>query len=114
MENEYGPVDVPTLKQWADESRLTAQTQLKDFATGQVVFAGSVFGIFGPTMPPIAAAPPAGNWQQPPNAYTRPNMQPVNMSRGDDMAIIWGVVLRSIGGLVLFFAFHGIGFIFAG
>ncbi len=112
---EYGPVDVATLKSWADESRLTPQTMLKDFLSGQVVMASSVPGIFGAVLPPVVApVPPAGNWQQPPTAYPRtsPGMAP--QADSNDMGIIWGVILRSVGGVLLFFVFHGIGLFVAG
>ena len=112
---EYGPVDMPTLQQWAQENRLTPQSQLKDFATGQVMPASQVSGLFGPvagaapnTAQPPAPNPYAQNYQQP--------YQPVYNQRAqsDDMGIIWGVIFRSIAGVVFFFLLHGIGLIFAG
>jgi hypothetical protein len=55
--NKYGPADVPTLKQWVAENRLSPDSMLEDFGTGQRVTAGSVPDLFGD--PQIAAAPTA-------------------------------------------------------
>lgn len=58
----YGPADIPTLNQWAQENRLTANQLLEDETAGTRVMASSVEGLVFP----IAAAP---NYQQPPANY---------------------------------------------
>src|SRR5512142_3277268 len=45
--SKYGPADVPTLKQWAGENRLSPQSILEDSTSGQRMPAGQVEGIFG-------------------------------------------------------------------
>ena len=44
--NKYGPADVPTLKQWIAENRLTPQSMVEDFNSGQRMPASSVPGLF--------------------------------------------------------------------
>src|SRR5689334_20616386 len=44
--NRYGPGDVPTLKQWVAENRLTPYTMLESFDTGQRVPASSIAELF--------------------------------------------------------------------
>lgn len=51
--NQYGPADIPTLKQWVTENRIQPGSQLKEESTGTLVLANSVPGLF-----PIAAAAP--------------------------------------------------------
>ena len=56
--SKYGPADIPTLKQWAAENRLSPSATLEDFNTGQRIPAGQVQGIFDPGTPgaPIPTA----------------------------------------------------------
>jgi hypothetical protein len=44
--NRYGPGDMQTLRQWVAESRLTPQTMLEDFDTGQRVPASTIGALF--------------------------------------------------------------------
>jgi hypothetical protein len=46
--NRYGPADVPTLKLWVSENRLTPQTMLEDVSTAQRMPASAVDGLFPP------------------------------------------------------------------
>ena len=61
--NRYGPGDLQTLKQWAAESRVTPQTMLEDFSTGQRIPASSVAGLFEVAAMPGAQMNP---YQNPP------------------------------------------------
>lgn len=78
---KYGPGDVPTLKQWAADNRLTPQTILEDVATGQRVAAYQVQGIFEPQPQTVTAAPPPGTMGPAPGPeqhlyQNAPNMAP--------------------------------------
>ena len=44
--NRYGPGDVPTLRQWVLENRLTPHTMLEHFETGQRIPAASLPELF--------------------------------------------------------------------
>ena len=75
---KYGPADVPTLNNWAQEGRVLPTSMLEDAATGQQVPATSVIGI---NFPP--AAPSAPNYGSAP--YQQPNYQQVpGAMMGDD------------------------------
>src|SRR6478672_6495405 len=58
--NKYGPADVPTLTTWITENRLTPQSMLEDFNTGQRVPASSVPGLFDTGAPTATAGPTMG------------------------------------------------------
>ncbi|MEA2552580.1 MAG: hypothetical protein QOJ65_756 [Fimbriimonadaceae bacterium] len=108
---EYGPATADTLKQWVAENRLSPQSQLRDFNTGQMLAASSVPGLF----PPVAGVPPAAaDWSQPPApaaAYPGPAMKP--MATDDGKGELWGALFRAGLALLFFFVFHGLGVIFA-
>jgi len=123
--NQYGPADEPTLKLWATEGRLHPESTLKNAETGETLTAASVNGIFPSAMmpPPAMALPPVGStaigspsayagYQQPYAAYPRTIVQPSGSHPGK--SLFWNAVIRSLGGLVLFFLFHGLGVIWAG
>jgi len=57
---KYGPADIPTLNQWAQEGRVLTTSMLEDATTGERVAATSVPGIMFPMSPP-----PGQNFQQP-------------------------------------------------
>ncbi len=59
---KYGPADLPTLNQWAAESRLRPDHQLEAETTGQRVQASTVQGLF---FPAPGAAPYQGYYQRP-------------------------------------------------
>src|SRR4051812_43227507 len=85
---KYGPGDVPTLKAWAADNRLSPQTILEDVNTGQRLPAQQVQGIFD-TSATATAQPgtmgPVGSEQ---HIYQNaPNMAPGSYPRqrtGDD------------------------------
>ena len=86
---KYGPADVPTLNQWAQEGRVLNTSMLEDAATGQRVAATSVAGInFQPS------AQHAPNYGGPPN-YGQPNYQQVpgpymgGDNGQDDITKVW-------------------------
>ncbi len=57
---KYGPADIPTLNQWAQEGRVLTTSMLEDASTGERVMATSVPGIMFPMNPPAGQ-----NFQQP-------------------------------------------------
>ncbi len=82
---EYGPASVDTLKQWAQENRLTPDTMLKNFQSGQTVAAKSVPGIFQVNPPPVGQPSAAGFGQQyatPPTGYPRAAPMPTAYDSG--------------------------------
>lgn len=110
--NEYGPVDVITMKSWVTEGRINQQTQVRDFSTGMTMEAGRIDGLFQPTATPSSPIQPMPSMHQqsvPYSAYPQ-------MSHAEDpgKAELVGVIWRSAVAVVLFFFLHGIGLIFAG
>ena len=69
---KYGPANVDTLTQWANEGRLQPTTIVEIEGTGQQMMASSVLGIIWPA--PAAPGPMGGGGysQVPPGGYTRP------------------------------------------
>ena len=95
--SKYGPADVSTLKQWAAENRLSADTQLEDFGTGQRMLASAVAGIFSdqPTTAPGAApnmGPATGSpYSQAPTMGTvyNQNQQQVYDNGQSELTLSW-------------------------
>ena len=59
----YGPVDVPTLKEWAANRRLTPQMTAIDPITGVQLPAGQMFAdldVFPQRVPPMVPSPQPG------------------------------------------------------
>lgn len=113
---EYGPADVPTLKQWIAESRIGHDTMLRPASGGAAVAANLVPGLFPsapltPSVPPPAANPPYAAYPRADYSQAPQYMAP---TENQGMGVIWGVVIRSALGIVLFFVLHGIGVVFAG
>src|SRR5690349_7259860 len=105
---EYGPASVDTLREWVASNRVSPESQLRNFQTGEVVAARSVPGLFGPIAAPQPVSPPQGNWSQPPvPGYAKP------VSYDSGSGELWGAIIRSGLAIVFFFVFHGIGLIFA-
>jgi hypothetical protein len=102
---EYGPTDIATLKRWVAEGRITTQTSIRDFHTGQVMQAGQHAELF--PQPSQAAAPPHVDYYRAPSTSNTPKSAEGN-------GALWGVIFRSVLGVVLFFVMHGIGVIFSG
>jgi len=100
---EYGPADIPTLRQWVQEGRINTLSKLRDFTTGRVVEAGSIPELFPSSTPP----PPVGA------AYARPGA-PMGYQQAENPALLYRTLGYSLGGVVLFFVLHGIGLIFSG
>ena len=115
---EYGPANLDLLRQWVAESRITHATLLRPAPGGEPVVASSVPGLITMTAPPAnpPANPPAPD--SPYTAYPRANYsqapQYVAPKANDGMGVIWGVIIRSILGIVLFFVLHGFGIFFSG
>lgn len=75
---KYGPADVPTLNQWAQEGRVLTTSMLEDAVTGERVAATSVPGIIFPIAPPTGQ-----NFQQ--SNFQHANFQrPPGMGYRDD------------------------------
>jgi hypothetical protein len=106
---EYGPVDVATLAEWAKSDRVRPNSTLKEFATGKVLIASQVPGLFQPLAAP---GPVAGHdWSRPPDYYQRPQ-QSYGMRAGGGAALTMSFVYAGLA-LLLFFVFRGLGVIFA-
>ena len=120
--NQYGPADVPTLEQWATQSRISAATMLKDATNGQSVPASSVLSTFKGNTLVAAPVPPATQYAQPPyaaptNGYATPPSyasQPESRPRRGGNGALWGVIIGSVLALVSFFVLHGVGLIIGG
>jgi hypothetical protein len=113
--NKYGPVDKPTLQQWAAEGRVMPHSEVHDVATGVQGPAGQIPGVFGvaPAQPPPAQSPNPGTpYAQPTyQAYPRQNASyPSQESSGP----LWGIIIRCALAFVSFFVLGGFGFIFGG
>jgi hypothetical protein len=65
---KYGPADVPTLNQWAQEGRLLTTSMLEDASTGERISATSVPGIMFPMGSPAGQNFQQPNYQQVPRA----------------------------------------------
>ena len=111
--NEYGPVDIDTLKQWATENRIQPTTSLRDEQSGVRGLASQVPGLFTASAPAVSTSPPMGppsgnpSYGNPTVDYPRPSDQ-VN----DSFPV--RTFLYPLGGLISFFVCGGFGFIFAG
>ena len=90
---EYGPVNEDGLRTWVSQSRVTPQTQLKDFHSGRVLLASEIPGLFGQAAP------------QP--VYGAPMAQPMAPNRkvysDEDSGVLIGVILRSVAAVGIFF-----------
>ena len=111
--NEYGPADFRTLQQWAADSRLTPGSRLRDMQTGQELQAGSLPDLFpqpAPVSQPAQQPDPQAqsDWSQAPTYYAPPAKTVIHDG------FPWRILIYSALGLVLFFAFQGLGLIFAG
>jgi len=105
---EYGPVDVATLAEWARADRVRPNSTVKETATGRMLPASQVPGLFQP----LAAPPTAGqDWSQLPDYYRRP--QPTHAPRfGGGSALTMSFVYAGAA-VVFFFVLRGIGLVFA-
>ena len=93
--NKYGPADVATLKSWITENRLTPDSMVEDFNTGQRMKASAVPGLFegqtttataGPTMGPATGT----MYQNPPTPGTVYNPGMVAGDNGqNDLTWAW-------------------------
>jgi hypothetical protein len=105
---EYGPTDIATLKTWVAEGRLAPHSMLRDFLSGQTMPASSLSELF-----PVGAIA-VGAHNVPPVGMGYPRVD--HLAASDDFgggAFTW-VVVRAVGGILLFFVLHGIGLIIAG
>lgn len=81
---KYGPADIPTLNQWAQDRRVLPTSMLEDAATGARVLASQVPGI---NFPPPASGQPQG-FQQ----YPRANFVTDNGAEEIKKAWIFGAI----------------------
>lgn len=73
---KYGPADVDTLKQWATENRLTATMMLEDAATGALIPASQVPGLFPPAPMQTIQQPMNPGMGQTPSQPSSPYQSP--------------------------------------
>ena len=88
--NLYGPADIPTLKEWVAEGRLTPDMTVIDYLTNLSGPAGMLMqdlGVFPLAVPPIVQnyAPPVASYE-PPNYQNSPRNYPNNPARYPDSA----------------------------
>lgn len=57
---KFGPADLATLNQWAQEGRVLTTTMLEDASTGQQIPATQLAGLVFPVQPPSPGPGPAG------------------------------------------------------
>lgn len=98
---EYGPVSIDTLRQWASEGRVLPTTSVRSFETGATTPASQLPGLFAA---PTQFAPPANLAQ---HAYGQSQKSVADDSTGP----LWNVLIRCALGIGLFFALHGLGLI---
>ena len=106
---EYGPSDLETLKTWVAENRLAPHTILRDFGTGGTMPASEVPGLFAQTAP-VSVPPPGAAYPRTGTTYTAAS----DASRDHGGGVLVGVILRSVGAIVMFYFLGGYGFFFAG
>jgi len=115
---EYGPAGIDVLKQWAADKRLLPTTQLRDFQTGQTLYASALTEIFPPAVTPTGPPPAGGEWTQPPapSNYVRPAaVGNARMAVHDTgTSDFWWAIVRSALALASFFIAHGLGVLFGG
>jgi len=93
--NKYGPADVPTLKSWIAENRLTPDSMVEDFNTGQRMKASAVPGLFEGMTATATAGPSMGPatgtmYQNPPTPGTMYNPNAVAGDSGQsDLTLAW-------------------------
>lgn len=78
---KYGPADITTLNEWAQQGRVTPQTILEDSATGNQIPASSVAGLLLPGFnapSPVATSPGATS----PTSESQPSYQPYQPPTG--------------------------------
>lgn len=99
--NKYGPADVPTLKGWIAENRLSPDSMLEDFNTGQRIPASQVAGLFdsqgAPTMTAQPGAAPTGNmYENPPQPiqgyYQRPGVGSADAQSDFTKALVFSIL----------------------
>lgn len=104
---KYGPADVPTLAQWAQEGRINPDTMLESAQDASQVPASSVPGI----LPQVGANPYSGQAQPGPfTTYQRPTGYVGDNGQGD-VTKAW--IFAAIGFLCGCFPFSIAGIIFA-
>lgn len=107
---EYGPANVDMLKLWVADGRLSADSQLKNFATGQLLVASAVPGLFhaGPALVPGYPHVPPANAGIGGNSTGNGFFDSI-----ESTGVLWGVIGRCAAALALFFVFKGFGLVFA-
>lgn len=108
---EYGPANLSTLTTWAEQGRVLPSTMLKVAATGEIVAASSVEGIFQQAPQPAYNPPPRVQPIAPTAGYAAPTYKP---SVDDGKSELIGSIIRSVLAIFFFFFLHGIGLVFAG
>ena len=96
---EYGPVGFDELRLWVSENRLSPQTLLRDFNSGSTMAAQTIPGLFAAVAPQF---------------HTPPMTHDVAMPKAskESMGPLWGVIVRSVLAVGVFFLLHGLGLVF--
>ncbi len=106
---EYGPANVALLKQWGEQNRISPQTMLRDFQTGQTMAASSVTGIFDTVAPPAVSPDPYVSVYQRATTAVPLGYDSQDSGKGE----LIGSIVRSALGVLVFFLFRGIGLFLA-
>jgi hypothetical protein len=101
--NQYGPVDLITLKQWVTEGRVLPQTQVIDNLSNRTMPASQMQELGMSTSNPYAAPPAPAQYPRPEVGFQRPVLQgETHLGRvifRSILAIILCLVLP-VGGLI--------------
>lgn len=101
---EYGPVDFASLVQWAKDDRVRPGSSVRELATGRVMLASEIPGLFIPAAVTPQSSPYYRlNSSEPMQQYSRP----VQINTG---ALVWSFVDSAMA-VVMGVAFGGFGVI---
>lgn len=116
--NEYGPVDINTLRSWVDEQRVIRDTKVRNVANGMVLMASNMpelDGKFPSFSPPPAVGPAIGglhtsiNQMPPTGSYMSSQAMASSDVKGEwtEFLIIMGLSLLTavVGIFIGFFTF---------
>jgi TM2 domain-containing membrane protein YozV len=102
-EREYGPVEMPTLVQWAREGRIVARTTILDHATGRRFLAcdteelAAVFSSAALVAPPVRGKPAAAVATQPPVSAQALVVDKLKPRRSRTVAGVLGIIFGCFG-----------------
>lgn len=103
---EYGPVGLGTLQQWQMDGRIKPSTPVRDIFADRVLSASDIPGIFENANPATEQIRPQVETSVAPQSLAQSNANQTGTGP------LWGVIARAAAGIILFFAFQGIGLFF--